>query len=118
MSVTRLTGTGGTCNLDSTSPYHIPAFTKCTSWSTANPTMQLAFRVAGDCSIQISPITDKSCADPTDIAEADVTDDTLIPYGKIEMRGYYHWDDANSKFVIRSLFDTATDPATGAQVTK
>ena len=38
-----------------------------------------------DCSIQISPITDPSCADPTD--------DTPYPYGAIQMTAYFKSPD-------------------------
>ena len=112
VSVGRMTGTGGACDLVSGSPYEIPAYTKCTTWNTGAPELQLAFRIAGDCSIQISPITDQSCADPTDPKTAPDSpdyDDTVHPYGKIEMRGYFAWDDAAQKFVIRSLFGVQID---------
>ena len=114
-SVTRMTAADGTCNLVGDMPYEIPAYTKCSSWKANSPSLQLAFRVAGDCSIQISPITDESCADPTDPATAPDSPDydaAVHPYGKIEMRGYYHWDAAAGKFVIRSLFGVQIDDHT------
>ena len=44
--------------------YVIPAYRDCASWKTSTVTLQLALEVAGDCSITIRPISDKSCADP------------------------------------------------------
>jgi len=90
------------CGLDSTAgEYEIKAFTKCSSWKSGSPSLQLAFEVAGDCSIQISPITDPDCADPTS--------ETGYPYGAIQMRGYYFEDPTDGILKIRSLADTTRD---------
>lgn len=56
-----------------------------------------------DCSVQISPISDPSCADPTD-------GNTTYPYGALQQRAYITVDNtAGGEFVIRSLFDTTRD---------
>jgi len=57
-----------------------------------------ALALLQECSIQISPISDSSCADPTD--------ERTPVYGAIEMRGFWMYDFADDKFKIRSLGDT------------
>ena len=61
--------------------------------------MQLAFTVYGDCSIQISPISDPTCSDPTNNA--------THQYGAIEQRAYFTGTNFLG-FKIRSLFDTTS----------
>ena len=78
----------GRCDL--TGDYEIPAFTKCESWDTVDVSMKLAFKVAGDCSIQISPITDPTCADPTDARnnpDSPLYDPDVHQYGKFGWLG-------------------------------
>ena len=114
-SVDTMDAEDGTCSFVSGTPYEIHALTKCPSWMEASPSLQLAFRVAGDCSIQISPITDPSCADPTDprtSPDNDAFDADVHPYGKIEMRGYYTYDVETERFAIRSLFGVQIDDHT------
>lgn len=53
-----------TCDMAGTFPIKI--WSTCKSWSQATPTLslKLELEVAGDCSINIRPITDKTCSDP------------------------------------------------------
>lgn len=50
--------------------FPIPAVTACKSWRDGTkgganpPDVKLALQVADDCSVTISPISDKTCADP------------------------------------------------------
>jgi hypothetical protein len=81
----------GTCNLTE-ADYEIKSFTKCEGWGS---TLQFAFTVYGDCSIQISPISDPSCSDPSDT--------TGHPYGAVQQRAYFFQDTAGA-WKIRSLF--------------
>lgn len=52
MSVSNLAA----CGLTAATPYEVKAWTKCQAWRTtgANPALQLALRVNGDCSIQVN----------------------------------------------------------------
>ena len=83
----------GTCNLTE-ADYEIKSFTECKGWGS---TLQFAFTVYGDCSIQISPISDPSCSIPTD--------EVGHPYGAVQQRAYFYQDTAGA-WKIRSLFDT------------
>ncbi|PSC75222.1 serine threonine [Micractinium conductrix] len=117
VSVSKMGALGSNDVCDLAGEFEIPALTKCTSWKEDSPSLQLAFRVAGDCSIQISPITDPSCADPTDPRTSDVEGNDAYnadvhPYGKTEMRGYYTWDADTDVFSIRSLFGVQIDDHT------
>ena len=87
VSVSKMGALGSNDVCDLAGEFEIPALTKCTSWKEDSPSLQLAFRVAGDCSIQISPITDPSCADPTDPRTSDVEGNDAYnadvhPYGE------------------------------------
>lgn len=59
---------GGKCGLLSSS-YAIKPYDQCDSWKAAPASgtaaaVQLSLFVNGDCSVTISPISDKTCADP------------------------------------------------------
>ncbi|PSC75144.1 serine threonine [Micractinium conductrix] len=115
VSVSNMVATSSNSACDLAGAFEIPAYTKCSSWKADAPELQLAFRVAGDCSIQISPITDESCADPTDpktSEDNDAFDPAVHPYGKIEMRGYYTYEPEGETFAIRSLFGVQIDDYT------
>lgn len=94
------------CMLTSDIGYEFKTWSKCQSWRDDRPVLQLAFDIGGDCSIQISPITDPSCADPTDPRTAPNSptyDPAVHPYGAVQMRAYY-----KSPTQIRTLLDTAS----------
>ena len=96
MKVGPLLGSSGACKLTSANPdYELKSYTSCTGWDSSE--LQFAFTVNGDCSIQISPISDPSCADPTD--------KDPYEYGAIQQRAYF-MQDGTGGFKIRSLFDT------------
>jgi hypothetical protein len=95
----------GTCKLSSANPdYEIRAYTKCKGWDAG--ALKMAFTVYGDCSIQISPISDPTCAVPTHENEtvSQATTDMRYEYGAIQQRAYFMFD--GTSFKIRSLFDT------------
>ena len=90
-----LLGSSGACKLTSANPdYELKSYTSCTGWDSSE--LQFAFTVNGDCSIQISPISDPSCSDPT-------TDGNGDQYGAVQQRAYY-FQDKNGDWKIRSLF--------------
>ncbi|PSC74950.1 von Willebrand factor type EGF andpentraxin domain-containing 1 Flags: Precursor [Micractinium conductrix] len=118
VAVSQMGDLNGNGRCDLTGDYEIPAFTKCESWDTVDVSMKLAFKVAGDCSIQISPITDPTCADPTDARnnpDSPLYDPDVHQYGKfgwlgkIGMRGYYYWNTRTARFEIGSMLNTTAN---------
>ncbi|KAL4447454.1 hypothetical protein ABPG75_004673 [Micractinium tetrahymenae] len=97
VAVSSVTGVDGACRLTHANPDNeIKALTKCSSWG---DTLQLAFTVYGDCSIQISPISDPSCSDTTDTS--------TYEYGAIQQRAYFYQDPASfGSYKISSLLAT------------
>ena len=120
--------------------FEIYAYSKCLTWADpavnkdffganigSSGTLQLALTVGGDCSILVSPITDESCANPTDPRNVDPADATnpsdpnpsalfdyipgLPTYGQTQWRMYY-----KSTTEIRSLFDTSSTGTPNAGV--
>ncbi|KAL4427921.1 hypothetical protein ABPG75_002010 [Micractinium tetrahymenae] len=74
--------------------YEVKAYTQCGSWANggaAGQALQFAFEVAGDCAIDILPITDPTCAEPLSQAAG-------YSYGELQMRAFY-----DSTTTIRSL---------------
>ncbi|PSC70770.1 histidine-tRNA cytoplasmic isoform B [Micractinium conductrix] len=112
------------CGLTAGTGFELKAYTKCQTWKQTKPKLQIAFEVAGDCSMFISPITDASCADPTDNGtspDSTAYNPKIHPHGAIQMRAYY-----KSRTEIRSVLDTenedkslfvSVDPAGGNTVT-
>ncbi|KAL4447462.1 hypothetical protein ABPG75_004681 [Micractinium tetrahymenae] len=96
--------------------FEVKAWAKCASWAQASPAIrvQFAMEVAGDCSIDIKPITDPACSDP---ASSDPASSAGYPYSSIRLRAYY--TDATT---IRSLLPSdaaggpmlSIEPAAGA----
>lgn len=72
----------GSCAL--ANDYAFPMYSKCSSWAGVNPSLKLSLAVAGDCSITISPMTDKSCAE----VGANTTG-AGYDYSSLRVRAYY-----------------------------
>ncbi|PSC75080.1 CRAL TRIO domain-containing [Micractinium conductrix] len=85
--------------------YALLAAGKCTSWLAQTPAVrvQLAFEVAADCSVEILPIADPACADPTS--------PEWPSYGDIKMSAYYATTDT-----IRSVLPSTAPPSKGLMV--
>lgn len=105
--------------------YAIKPYDQCASWHTTPAsgkaaTVQLSVLVNGDCSVTISPITDKTCADPgaTDTVLAlfprtasinglDANEKYTYSYNDLLLRAYY-----TTPTSIRSLLPSDDGGAT------
>lgn len=91
------------------------------SWNTASASLQLSLYVAGDCSITIKPISDKTCSDPGANATAlalqprtgtnaanglDVDGKYLYNYNDLVIHAYY-----STKTAIRTLLPSTNGGA-------